>query len=125
MRLAMSDELATDDDPHAEGYEVDVFAMPGGPDGPDSDDDEEAKPSSRGGGVRTAQHSTRVPQDNVVFSIGDEDDDTADRTAHDHNSAKHESGTSNERQGLIMGSNQENQSDETLVPPGKRADKND
>lgn len=115
MRLAMSDELATDDDPNAEGYEVDVFGMPGGP---DSDDDEESKPTSRGGA-----DAKRVPQDNVVFSIGDEDDDAADRTAQD-SSAKHEAGNRHERQGL-MGSSHANQSDDTLVPSGKRADKND
>lgn len=115
----MSDELATDDDPTAEGYEVDTFAARG-PDGPDSDDEDdvEAKKTSQGnagaGGARG-----RVGQDEVVFEIGDEDDE-ADQSTNRGTGGSRGRG---ERQGLMRGS--ANNSEETLVPPGKKADKND
>ena len=83
----MSDELATDDDPDAEGYEVDTFAREGAHDS----DDEEAKPSST--------RRPAVPNDAVVFEIGDDDEERG--------------GLMHARQG----------SQETLV--NKRADKND
>jgi hypothetical protein len=113
MRLAMSDELATDDDPTAEGYEVDTFAR--GPDGPDSEDEDdlEARATSKGGA------GARGVQDDVVFEIGDEDDD-ADRSREGGRSDAR-TATHGERQGL-MGAG--NNSEETLVP-GKKADKND
>lgn len=114
MRLAMSDELATDDDPNAEGYEVDTFAR--GPDGPDSDDEDdvEAKKTSQG-------HNSRgVRDDNVVFEIGDEDEE-GDLSKDGPSAAKREGG--GERRGLMSGS--VNNSEETLVPAKRRADKND
>lgn len=112
MRLAMSDELATDDDPNAEGYEVDTFAARG-PDGPDSEDEDdvEAKKTSQGRGVQN---------DEVVFEIGDEDEE-GDRSK----DVGGEGGRrgEGERQGLMAGS--ANNSEETLVPGKRRADKND
>ncbi|KAJ1024841.1 hypothetical protein NDA16_002881 [Ustilago loliicola] len=120
MRLAMSDELATEDDPTAEGYEVDTFAARG-PDGSDSDDEDdvEAKKTSQGNAGGVGGSRGRVGQDEVVFEIGDEDDEADQGT-------NREMGGNNgrgERQGLMRGS--ANNSEETLVPPGKRADKND
>ncbi|CDS01604.1 hypothetical protein [Sporisorium scitamineum] len=116
MRLAMSDELATDDDPTAEGYEVDTFAArgPDGPDSDDEDDDIEAKKTSQGN-VRGA------PNSDVVFEIGDEEDE-ADQSR-DSAAAGRRVGAGGERQGLMSGS--ANNSEETLVPGKKRSDKND
>lgn len=121
MRLAMSDELATDDDPTAEGYEVDTFATRG-PDGPDSDDEDgdvEAKKTSQG----------RAPNSDVVFEIGDEDEAEADHSRSRESGAGGGSGSGSgnagERQGLMRGGSATG-SEETLVPTaGKRADKND
>ncbi|SAM84068.1 related to PTM1-member of the major facilitator superfamily [Ustilago bromivora] len=120
MRLAMSDELATEDDPTAEGYEVDTFAARG-PDGPDSDDEDdlEAKKTSQGNTGGVGGSRGRVGLDEVVFEIGDEDDEADQST----NRGMGGSGGRGERQGLMRGS--ANNSEETLVPPGKRADKND
>ena len=118
MRLAMSDELATDDDPTAEGFEVDTFALrgPGGPDS-DDEDDPEAKRTSKG----TTGAGRGVPQDDVVFEIGDEEEDADEIKVGRPGGSVAGRG---ERQGL-MSSASANGSDETLVPPGKRADKND
>ncbi|EST08958.2 Transmembrane receptor, eukaryota [Kalmanozyma brasiliensis GHG001] len=115
MRLAMSDELATDDDPTAEGYEVDTFAARG-PDGPDSEDEDdvEAKKTSQGNG-------RGVRDDAVVFEIGDEEDDGD--VSKDVGAAGRKVGSAGERQGLMAGS--ANNSEETLVPGKRRADKND
>lgn len=119
MRLAMSDELATDDDPTAEGYEVDTFAARG-PDGPDSEDEDdvEAKKTSTGQG---AGGSRGVRDDHVVFEIGDEDDDGD--VSKDAGATGRKTGGGGERQGLMSGS--ANNSEETLVPGKRRADKND
>lgn len=133
MRLAMSDEIATEDDPTAEGYEVDTFAArgPDGPDSDDEDDDPEAKKTSQGtapagsvgagaGGSRSAARR----EEEVVFEIGDEEDE-ADQSR--DNVARKGDGRG-ERQGL-MSSDSANNSEETLVPGAggaqKRADKND
>ncbi|GAC99829.1 major facilitator protein [Pseudozyma hubeiensis SY62] len=119
MRLAMSDELATDDDPNAEGYEVDTFAARG-PDGPDSEDEDdvEAKGTSQGRGAARAQ-----PNSDVVFEIGDEEDE-ADQSKDATRTGRSGGGSGGgERQGLMRGS--ANNSEETLVPGKRRADKND
>ena len=112
MRLAMSDELATEDDPTAEGYEVDTFAARG-PDGPDSEDEDdvEAKKTSHGG----VGGSRGAPNQDVVFEIGEEDDEESRDSA----AAKGKG----ERRGLMSGS--ANGSEETLVPGKRRADKDD
>ncbi|CBQ68875.1 related to PTM1-member of the major facilitator superfamily [Sporisorium reilianum SRZ2] len=117
MRLAMSDELATDDDPTAEGYEVDTFAArgPDGPDSDDEDDDVEAKKTSHG-------NARGAPNADVVFEIGDEDDE-ADQSRDSAAAGRRAGGGGGERQGLMSGS--ANNSEETLVPGKKRADKND
>ncbi|SPO27830.1 related to PTM1 - member of the major facilitator superfamily [Ustilago trichophora] len=123
MRLAMSDELATEDDPTAEGYEVDTFAMRG-PDGPDSDDEDdvEAKKTSQGGNANAGGGSRGAVRDEVVFEIGDEEED-GDQSK-DNVAAGKTSGRG-ERQGL-MRSGSANNSEETLVPSGKKRDvKND
>lgn len=123
MRLAMSDELATEDDPNAEGYEVDTFAMRG-PDGPDSDDEDdvEAKKTSQGGNTNAGGGSRGAVRDEVVFEIGDEEEDgdqSKDTVAVGKASGR------GERQGL-MSSGSANNSEETLVPSGKKKDvKND
>ncbi|TKY89485.1 hypothetical protein EX895_002016 [Sporisorium graminicola] len=117
MRLAMSDELATDDDPTAEGYEVDTFAVrgPDGPESDDEDDDVEAKKTSQGN-VRGA------PNADVVFEIGDEEDG-ADQSRGSVTPGRRVAGGGGERQGLMSGSAKN--SEETLVPGKKKADKND
>ncbi|PWN48318.1 hypothetical protein IE53DRAFT_370721, partial [Violaceomyces palustris] len=133
MRLAMSDELATDDDPDAEGFEVDTFS----PFTRDEDDDDEAKPSSAGqnravrpgprsagvgGGATARAGQTAMPErrsvgeDDVVFEIGDDEDDGV-RAG--RGGAQGERGTAGERQGLMSlddGEEDGNESKETLVP---------
>ncbi|EPQ28969.1 uncharacterized protein PFL1_03259 [Pseudozyma flocculosa PF-1] len=139
MRLAMSDELATEDDPDAEGFEVDTFAQHTGGPGDDSDD-EESKPSSSsaaaaaaGSSASTAagpaQHRSHqshqshqsLANDDVVFEIGD--DDEAD-TSHGAKSrgAREEGGSEGERMGLM---HDHEGSQETLVPGRKGGDKLD
>lgn len=119
MRLAMSDELATDDDPNAEGYEVDTFAARG-PDGPDSDDEDDVEAKRTSQGPNGGRSAGAQPNSDVVFEIGDEDDEA------DHSkaaAADRREGRRGERQGLMSTST--NVSEETLVPGKKRADKND
>lgn len=120
MRLAMSDELATDDDPTAEGYEVDTFAARG-PDGPDSEDEDEADPEAKktSQGGRAVGSSSGGVRDEVVFEIGD--DDEADQSK-DHAVAK--ASGRGERQGL-MHDGSANNSEETLVPRSQRGVKQD
>lgn len=115
MRLAMSDELATDDDPTAEGYEVDTFAARG-PDGPESDDEDDDVESKK------TSHGRAAPNADVVFEIGDEEDE-ADQSRDSAAAAGAGARRTGERQGLMSGS--ANGSEETLVPGKKRADKND
>ncbi|KAN0060405.1 hypothetical protein ACQY0O_007735 [Thecaphora frezii] len=138
MRLAMSDELATEDDPDAEGFEVDTFAQqPGGPD--DESDDEESKPTSNpsrsagsagatsgaatatsGGGAsataRAGQHRPHqsLANDEVVFEIGDDDEN--DGPVKPGHAARREEGSEGERAGLMS---LQDGSQETLVPRGK------
>jgi len=115
----MSDELATDDDPNAEGYEVDTFAARG-PDGPDSDDEDDVEAKRTSQGPNGGRSAGAQPNSDVVFEIGDEDDEA------DHSkaaAADRREGRRGERQGLMSTST--NVSEETLVPGKKRADKND
>ncbi|SNX86165.1 related to PTM1 - member of the major facilitator superfamily [Melanopsichium pennsylvanicum] len=124
MRLAMSDEIATEDDPTAEGYEVDTFAR--GPDGPGSDDEDEDPESNKTSQGNHNNNGSRgaarvgAMRDEVVFEIGDEEDE-ADQSK-DHGTSRADgngNGTgTGETRGLM--STSANASEETLVPGHKK-----
>lgn len=103
LRLSMSDEIGQDDAFEGEDYEIDEF-------GQHQDIDEEegrAKVSLRKSGeserTQARSNGATVGED-VVFEIGDDDEETPRRT-----------GGYGEREGL-MTSREENDSKETLVP---------
>jgi hypothetical protein len=98
--LAMSDELAQDED--AEDYDMANLEQgggrPRGPAHPDDDDDDEDAATLVGG---RAGHGSRVRDDQVVFEIGDEDGDEEDDERKQR--MRRLSGEHHEREGLIGG----------------------
>lgn len=131
LRLSMSDEIGQDEGFDGEDYEIGEFGQHGGPD----DDDEEAstaKPGSRGdtegtasAGTATGRQSAAVQgrsgagavgDDEVVFEIGEDEEEGQTPRKTQHREARDAVGGSvGERQGL-MANETENDSRETLVP---------
>lgn len=98
--LAMSDELAQDEE-DAEDYDLESMEHRSGTRVMDDDDDDETLVGSRRGGPAS------IAEDAVVFEIGDEDDhgsDDEDRQAkRKHGRQLSGDGTRREREGLMEG----------------------
>lgn len=130
LRLSMSDEIGQDEGYAGEDYEIGEFGQHG-----DRDDDEEnsiergeAKPTrtAQDNATSTGRQSssatgrsghTELQGDDVVFEIGDDDDESPKRKDNRPRGSEHE------QESLISGGeNMENDSRETLVPQGGSRD---
>lgn len=138
LRLAMSDELATDEDAEAGDFEIDVLAQRDQDEGPPPEnfDLEGTIRRAQGlapynaprSGVSRVGAGGGVSEDDVVFEIGDDEDaetprrpgagagtgEVAPRRSSFGEDAR--GGEHGEREGLMMSHEEENESRETLVP---------
>jgi hypothetical protein len=93
-RLAMSDELAQDEE-DAEDYDPESLELRSRRRDDDDDDDDATLVGNRRGGPEP------LPSDQVMFDIGDDEDDDDPTSPKKRKSQENHSGRTEERQGLM------------------------